>query len=173
VEINLYDPKIAMIIIALITLFLDIISAVVYRKLVWTERYTREYLRKKREIDKVKMECEREYREAKSLGDEKRIRKAETKLANIRKAEMDFMMWAMTNQFKTSIITLILFWAAWWWISNMYTKLGQFIILPFPLPFIGIKCNFFWWYMLSALAFGALLRTYYQPPTLETQPIKK
>ncbi len=149
--INLHDPRIAMIVISLVALLMNIISGILNKKFV----YTQDFIEKRKEIERIK----KEYEEAKKSGDEKRIHKMEKKMMLAKKMEAELSL----KSFRPFIITLVIFWLMWWWLSNIYAGMGAFIILPFPLPIIGLTSNFFWWYLISSLAFSALTRFYFQP----------
>ena len=149
--IDLFDPRAAMVIISIAAIGMNLISALLTKYLV----YTPEFVRKRAELDKFK----REYEEARRRGDKKRLRKLEKRRVVMKKIEAELAV----KTLRPFIITLAVFWLIWWLLSNLYSGLGQFVLLPFPLPLIGVSSNYFWWYLISSLAFSPLTRVIYQP----------
>jgi|Deesub1362B_J571_1020462.scaffolds.fasta_scaffold00004_215 uncharacterized membrane protein (DUF106 family) len=148
---SIYDPWAALIIISLAALGMNVISGILNRLFV----YTPDLIAKRQEIQRIKQE----YQEAKRLGDEKRLRKMEKKMQMAKKLEAEVSLKSM----RPFIITIIVFWVMWGWLNSLYGGMGNFVILPFPLPIIGLTSNFFWWYLISSFAFSALTRRYFYP----------
>lgn len=140
-----------MIIISLVAIAMNLLSGFLNKKLV----YTSDFIEKRKEIERIK----KEYEEAKRAGDEKRVRKLEKRIQMAKKMEAELSLKA----FRPIIVTFIIFWLMWGWLNSIYAEMGAFIILPFPLPLIGIVSNYFWWYFISSVAFAALTRQYFQP----------
>jgi uncharacterized membrane protein (DUF106 family) len=148
---NIYDPFAALFIISLAALGMNVISGILNRMLV----YTPELISKRQEVQRIKME----YEEAKKSGDQKRIRKMEKRYKMAKKLEAEISLKTM----RPFIVTLIVFWLMWGWLRSIYSGMGSFVILPFPLPIVGLTSNFFWWYLISSFAFSALTRRYFYP----------
>lgn len=144
--IDLFDPKVAMIIISLAALGMNVISGLLTKYLV----YTPDYVQKRAELDRFR----REYEEARRRGDKKRLRKLEKRRAMMKRLESELAL----KSLRPFIITLAIFWLIWWALSTLYSGLGQFVLFPFPLPLIGMAGNYFWWYLISSVAFSPVTR---------------
>jgi len=149
--IDLHNPSIAIIIISLAALLMNLISGVLNRFLV----YTPDFIQKKREIERLKME----YEEIKKSGDKRKLRKYEKKMQLVKKMEAELGL----RSFRPFIIIIVVFWLVYTWLRMIYEGMGSFVLLPFPLPFIGITSNFFWWYLISSFALGTITRPFLQP----------
>jgi uncharacterized membrane protein (DUF106 family) len=149
--IDLHNPSIALIVISASALLMNIVSGILNKYLV----YTPEFIKKKREVDRLM----REYEMLRRSRDPKKLKKMEKKLRMINKMRAELAM----KSLRPFIIILAVFWIIWGWLNSLYGGMGEFVILPFPLPFIGITANFFWWYVISSIALGTITRVIYQP----------
>lgn len=149
--INIHHPHVAMIVISIAALLMSVISGLLNKYLV----YTKDFIEKKREIERIK----REYEFVKKSGDPRKIRKFEKRMQMMKKLEAELSL----KSFRPFIVTLAVFWLIWTWLNSLYGVMGSFIILPFPLPIIGLTSNFFWWYLISSFAFSAVTRIFFQP----------
>jgi uncharacterized membrane protein (DUF106 family) len=143
---NLTDPFTAMFVIMAVSFLLSLTSIVVNKIFV----YTPEYFERKKIIDSVR----KEYMAALRSKDEKQIKKLEKKMQSIKKMEFE----QTSKMFKPFIITIGVFWIVYWWLSTVYQDMGAFILSPIPLPFLGYSLNFFGWYIITSIFFGAILR---------------
>jgi len=151
--INLHEPIVAIIVISLTAFLMNIISGLLTKYLV----YTPDFIQKKKEIERLKAE----YEVLKRSGDKKKLKKYEKKLQLIKKMEAELSL----KSFRPIIITMVVFFLIYMWLRTLYEGMGEFILLPFPLPIIGITSNFFWWYFISSLAFNSVTRPLFQPPS--------
>ncbi len=146
------SPIVAMFIIILSAVVTNAINTAVNLKFV----YTPEYIEKRRKIAKLR----EEYKAAQSSGDEKQMKKMEQKLKAIQKMEMELMF----KTFRVFGITIIVFYAIYWLLGNLYGEFGNFVYLPYVLPFVGSTMNFLSWYIFSSLVIGIVIRKFLYPP---------
>ncbi|HEW93129.1 hypothetical protein DRN87_03910 [Candidatus Geothermarchaeota archaeon] len=145
--IDIHSPLAAIFVILGVATIMNLISFILNKYLV----YTPDYIEKRKMINQLR----REYNELRgSAADSKEAKKLEKKLKTIQKMESELMM----KSFRPFIFTLVIFWVMWWWLSQLYSNMGSFIYLPVPLPMIGLSLNYFWWYLISSLAVGALIK---------------
>ena len=148
---NLYSPFIAMWVITGAAFILSVISNILTKYMV----YTPEFIEKRKMINQLR----KEYMKLRKTGDEKQLKKLEKKLESMRKMETELSI----KSFKPMIFTFIIFYLMWWWLSNLYSSMDSFILLPFPLPYIGSSLNLFWWYLIVSFWLGAVLRKLFIP----------
>lgn len=148
---NLYNPYTAMFVILGAALVLNIISNIINKYMV----YTPDFIHKRKMINQLR----KEYMNIRKTGDEKQIKKLEKKLESMKKMETELSFQTL----KPMIFTFILFYLMWWWLSGLYGRMSDFVLLPFPLPYIGASMNLFWWYTLSAIWLGAVTRKFFIP----------
>ena len=148
---NLYNPIIAMFVIMGAAFVLNIISNILTKYMV----YTPEFVERRRTINQVR----KEYMELRKTGDEKQLKKLEKKLESMRKMETELSI----KSFKPMIFTFILFYLMWWWLSGLYKGMDSFVLLPFPLPYVGSSLNLFWWYLVASFWLGAVMRKLFIP----------
>lgn len=148
---NLYDPFTAIFVIMGAAFILNIISNILNKYMV----YTPEFVKKRKMINQVR----KEYMQLRKTGDEKQLKKLEKKLESMRKMETELSI----KSFKPMIFTFVIFYLMWWWLSGLYKGMDSFVLLPFPLPYIGPSLNLFWWYLIASLWLGALMRKLFIP----------
>ncbi len=148
---DIYDPHIAIFVVIGIAALMNLISSILNRYLV----YTPEYISKRRKID----EFQKAYMAAKRRGDEKELKKLEKKRVAISKMQAELALHGL----KPMIFTFVIFYALWWWLSNLYQNIGQFVLLPFPIPFLGAALNYFWWYLLTSIWLGLIIQRHIIP----------
>ena len=148
---NLYNPFIAMFVILGAAFVLNIISSILNKYMV----YTPEFVEKKKKINQIR----KEYMQLRKTGNEKQIKKLEKKLGSMKKMETELSI----KSFKPMIFTIVIFYLMWWWLSDLYKGMGSFVLLPFPLPYIGSALNLLWWYLIASFWLGALMRKLFTP----------
>ena len=139
------SPKQAMILILFISLSVSFISTYATKKLV----YKPDYVKSRETVQKWR----KEYNEAKKNKDNKNLKKLEKKKEQMTKMEAKLSL----QSFKSLPVTMP-FILVFFWMQTVLGPLGQFVILPFALPYIGLQMNFFWWYLLTSLLTSNLLR---------------
>ncbi len=144
-------PLMAMAIIFLSAILTNIVNTIVSLKFV----YTPDYIEKRRRVAKLR----EEYNQIRRSGDEKQLKKMEQKLNAIRKIESELMF----KSFRTFGVTIVVFYAIFWVLNNLYGKYGNFIYLPYILPFVGSSMNFLSWYIFSSIVIGIILRKFIYP----------
>ncbi|MFQ5711703.1 MAG: EMC3/TMCO1 family protein [Candidatus Geothermarchaeales archaeon] len=147
---DIYNPSIALLIIFGVSSLVSLSYMVINKKFI----YTPDYARKKRTVD----EWNKRYKEAQKSKDSKLIKKLEKRQDQIRKMQSELAM----KTFKLFIFTTAPFWLVYYLLFQTYSSLGQFVVLPIPLPLmvwppVGTT-NFFWWYVISSFTFSNLLR---------------
>ncbi len=144
--IDIYEPTTALWVVFGVSVLLSLSYIFLNKKFIYTPDYTR----KKSIIDQWK----REYGEARKKKDSRHVKRLEKKQDQIRKLESQLAMKTM----KLFVITTIPFWLVFYLLSQNFSSLGQFLILPLSFPLIGGKMNFFWWYLICSFTFSNILR---------------
>lgn len=88
------------------------------------------------------------------------MKKMEQKMKAIQKMEMELMF----KTFRVFGITIVVFYVIYWLLGNLYEGFGNFIYLPYILPFVGSTMNFLSWYIFSSLVIGIVIRKFLYPP---------
>ncbi len=145
------SPLIALFVIFLSAILTNVINAFFTLKFV----YTPDYIEKRRKIAKLRQE----YNQLRQSGDEKQLKKVEQKLNAIRKMESELTF----KSFRIFGVTIVVFWGIYWILSNLYGKYGNFVYLPYFLPFVGTSMNFLTWYIFSSLVIGIVIRKFFYP----------
>jgi len=117
--------------------------------------YTQDYIEKRRKIAKLRQE----YNQIRQSGDEKQLKKVEQKLNAMRKLESELTF----KSFRIFGVTIVVFYAIYWGLSTLYGKYGNFVYLPYVLPFVGNSMNFLTWYIFSSLVIGIVIRKFFYP----------
>ncbi len=117
--------------------------------------YTPDFIEKRRQVQKVR----EEYKKALMSKDEKQIKKLEQRINAIKKIESELTM----KTFRIMPLSLGIFYIFWWLMSGWYSDLGNFVYLPYILPFVGTNMNFLSWYIFASIVFGALFRRLFYP----------
>ncbi len=146
------SPIVAIFIIILSAIVTNAINTVVNLKFV----YTQEYIEKRKKIARLR----EEYKAAQASRDEKQMKKMEQKMKAIQKMEMELMF----KTFRVFGITIVVFYVIYWLLGNLYEGFGNFIYLPYILPFVGSTMNFLSWYIFSSLVIGIVIRKFLYPP---------
>ncbi len=145
------DPIQAMFIISFFALITNIVNTFATVKFV----YTPDYVEKRKMVQKVR----EEYRKALLANDEKQLKKLENKLNAIKKIETELMF----KTFRVMPLSFGIFYLFWMLMDQWYGALGNFIYLPYYLPFVNTNMNFLSWYIFTSIAIGILFRRFFYP----------
>ncbi len=144
-------PVVAIFVIIGAAILTNIVNAIVNIKFVYTE----DYIEKRRKINKLRQE----FKAIQASGDEKQKKKMEQKMKAVQKMETELMF----KTFKVFGVTILVFYAVWWFLNNLYGQYGDFIYLPYVLPFVGTNMNFLTWYIFASLVIGIVIRKFFYP----------
>ena len=148
---NIGDPYIAIFVIMIVSFLLTLFSTLINKYFL----YTPDYLEKKKFMDAVR----KEYMAALRSKDEKQIKKLEKKFESVKRMQTE----QTGRMIKPFIVTIGVFWIVYWWLSNVYKNMGAFMLSPLPIPFLGYSLNFFGWYILTSVWFGAVFKKIFLP----------
>ncbi len=145
------DATQAMLIIILFAVVTNVINTLVTVRFV----YTPDYIEKRRQVQKIR----EEYRRALMSKDEKQLKKMENRLNAIKKVETELMF----KTFRIMPISFGIFYLFWLIMEQWYGTLGNFVYLPYYLPFVGTNMNFLSWYIFASIAVGVIFRRFLYP----------
>ena len=145
------SPLMAMLVIFLSAILTNLVNTFFSLKFV----YTPDYIEKRKKVAKLR----EEYNQIRRSGDEKQLKKMEQKLNAIRKIESELTF----KSFRIFGVTIVVFYAIFWILSNLYGSYGNFIYLPYVLPFVGNSMNFLSWYIFSSIVIGIVIRKFLYP----------